>query len=61
MLREDPGEVALIGEAAVNRDIRQQRIQPRELLLCALDPKAQPPLVRRHSERPPERAREVAG
>jgi hypothetical protein len=50
MLREDPGEVALIGEAAVNRDVRQGRTRPSELLLCALDPKAQPPLMRSHSE-----------
>ena len=60
MLGEHPGEVTLIGEAAVDRDVRQRRVRLDELLLCALDPKAEQPLVRRHPERLPERAREVA-
>ena len=61
MFRESPGEVALIGEAAIDSDICERRIRVQQFVLRPLDPKAEQPLVRRHPERLPERSREVAG
>src|SRR5271169_3422452 len=60
MFREHPGEVTLIGEPAIDRDIRQRCLRVQQLLLRALDANAEQPLMWRHSERLPERAREMA-
>jgi hypothetical protein len=51
--------MTLIGESTPNGDVRQGRIRVQQLLLGALDTNFEQPLVRRRSERLPERAREM--
>jgi hypothetical protein len=43
--RKYPGEMALIGKATIDCDIRERRIRVQQFVLGPLDPKAEQPLV----------------
>ena len=57
---EDPGQVALIGETADQRHIRERQAAIAQFLLGHLDAARQQPVVRRHPHGAAERPREMA-
>ncbi len=59
--REDPGEVALINEAAIERDMRQLITTTKHQRLCLLDASIEQPLMWRGAGRCGESPPKMAG
>jgi hypothetical protein len=60
VVRKDPGEVTLVSETALGRDLRQRRVRVQQLFLRARQAMANEPLMRRDPEGLPKGAIELA-